>query len=134
MRKTKRRKKQQQEEDQHILTQLATHDALQEKEAERTRKEEADDKRRQDELIEFEAKQNEKADKEEEESRKAGEEEEARKANTVGASGAHTRSSYIGPELNQINIQLYMIRYNRENNRNFSASDLKDRKDIRART
>ena len=77
---------------------------MEEKQAERTRKEEA--------------KQKEKADKEEEESRKTG---------TAGASGAITRSTEIGTDLTGDNIRLYMIRYNRENNRNYSANDLKEK-------
>ena len=118
--KRKEEKKQQQyDDDQHILTQLATNDALREKEAERTQKEEADDKRRHDELMEFEAKQKEKADKEAAEAAEA--------SGASGASGAITRSTEIGTDLTGENIRLYMIRYNRENNRNYSASDLKEK-------
>ena len=103
-------------EEQHILTQLATSNILEEKE--RTRKDEADEQRRQDGLIEFEAQQKEKADKEEEESRKAG---------TAGASGAITRSTEKGTDLTGENIRLHMIRHNRCNQQNYSASDLKEK-------
>ncbi len=57
--------------------------------------------------------------------KKADKEEEA--AGAPGASGAITRSTEKGTELNKINIQLYMIRYNRIPHGNFSARDLKTR-------
>ncbi len=87
---------------------------MEEKEKERTRQDEADEQRREDEIAENEAKQKEKADKE-----------EAEASGTSGASGSTTRGTEIGTDLTGDNIRLYMIRHNRGNQQNYSAPDLK---------
>jgi hypothetical protein len=81
-------------------------------------KEKEEEKRVQDELNAFEEQHAERIKKEEAEL----EEERA-----SGASGATTRSTLIGTELNETNLELNIIRYTRLNNRNFSARELREK-------